>query len=143
MAERDPGTAPKVGDRLQFVFVTENKTAGKQGDRIEEIGYVRANKLTPDASFYITNQIQAPLSQLFALCIEQMDGYVPPRKPSWGSLYDDLLEKHGGDEESATRALLAKKEKQLESMMFLSSDRLMRAMGIPIQKKINSYFKKV
>jgi hypothetical protein len=128
MAERDPGTAPKVGDRLQFVFVAENKTAGKQGDRIEEIGYVRANKLTPDASFYITNQIQNPVAQLFALCIEQMDGYVPPRKPSWGSLYDDLLEKHGGDEEKATVALLAKKEKQLETLMFLSSPALSKVV---------------
>jgi hypothetical protein len=128
MAERDPGTAPKVGDRLQFVFVAENKTAGKQGDRIEEIGYVRANKLTPDASFYITNQIQNPVAQLFALCIEQMDGYVPPRKPSWGSLYDDLLEKHGGDEEKATVALLAKKEKQLETLMFLGSPALSKVV---------------
>jgi len=121
MAVRDPGTAPKVGDRLQFVFVAENKEAGKQGDRIEEVGYVRANKLTPDASFYITNQIQNPVAQLFALCIEQMDGYVPPRKPSWGSLYETLLEKYGGDEEDATVALLAKKEKQLEGLLFLSS----------------------
>jgi DNA polymerase elongation subunit (family B) len=121
MADRDPGTAPKVGDRLQFVFVAENKDAGKQGDRIEEVGYVRANKLTPDASFYITNQIQNPVAQLFALCIEQMDGYVPPRKPSWGSLYETLLEKHGGDEEDATVALLAKKEKQLEGLLFLGS----------------------
>ena len=118
---RDPGTAPKVGDRLQFVFVAENKEAGKQGDRIEEVGYVRANKLTPDASFYITNQIQNPVAQLFALCIEQMDGYVPPRKPSWGSLYETLLEKHGGDEEDATVALLAKKERQLEGLLFLGS----------------------
>jgi DNA polymerase elongation subunit (family B) len=124
MAKRDPGTAPKVGDRLQFVFVAENKSASKQGDRIEEVGYVRANKLTPDAQFYITNQIQNPVSQLFALCIEQMDGYVPPRKPSWGSLYETLLEKHGGDEEDATVALLAKKEKQLETMMFLGSPAL-------------------
>jgi DNA polymerase elongation subunit (family B) len=121
MAERDPGTAPKVGDRLQFVFVAENKNAGKQGDRIEEVGFVRRNSLTPDAQFYITNQIQNPVAQLFALCIEQMDGYVPPRKPSWGSLYETLLEKHGGDEEDATVALLAKKEKQLEGLMFLGS----------------------
>jgi hypothetical protein len=57
-----------------------------------------------------------------------MDGYVPPRKPSWGSLYDDLLEKHGGDEESATRALLAKKEKQLETLMFLGSPALSKVV---------------
>ena len=119
MAARDPGTAPKVGDRVQFVFVTENCKASKQGDRIEDVGYVRANKLTPDTRFYITNQIQNPVAQLFALCIDQLEGYEAPRHPSYGSMYDTLLEKHNGDEEEATRALLEKKEKQLDSIMFL------------------------
>ena len=121
MARRDAGTAPKVGDRLQFIFVAENKNAGKQGDRIEEVGYVRENKLTPDASFYITNQIQNPVAQLFALCIDKLDGYTPPRRPSYTTMYEGLLEKHKGDEEEATKALLDKKEKQLDSIMFMSS----------------------
>jgi DNA polymerase elongation subunit (family B) len=119
MADRDAGTAPKVGDRVQFVYVTENCKAARQGDRIEDVGYVRANGLTPDTRFYITNQIQNPVAQLFALCIEQLDGYVPPRRPSYTTMYEELLQKHGEDEEEATRALLEKKEKQLDSLMFL------------------------
>jgi hypothetical protein len=121
MAARDAGTAPKVGDRLQFIYVAENKDKGKQGDRIEEVGYVRSRGLTPDAQFYITNQIQNPVAQLFALCIDKLEGYVPPRRPSYTTIYEGLLEKHGGDEEEATRALLEKKEKQLDSLMFMSS----------------------
>ena len=136
MAARDPGTAPKVGDRLQFVFVAENKDRGKQGDRIEEVGYVRSNKLTPDTRFYITNQIQNPVSQLFALCLDQLEGYVAPRRPSYGTLYEDLLAKYKGDEEDATVALLAKKEKQLDSIMFMSSPALSG------QRTITSFFKK-
>jgi DNA polymerase elongation subunit (family B) len=128
MEARDAGTAPKVGDRLQFVFVAENKTAAKQGDRIEEVGYVRKNNLTPDASFYITNQIQNPVAQLFALCIEKLEGYAPPRRPSYTTMYEGLLEKYGGDEEEATRALLDKKERQLESIMFLSSPQLLKVV---------------
>jgi DNA polymerase elongation subunit (family B) len=124
MEARDAGTAPKVGDRLQFVFVAENKDKGKQGDRIEEVGYVRKNGLTPDASFYITNQIQNPVAQLFALCIDKLEGYVPPRRPSYTTMYEGFLEKYDGDEEEATRALLAKKEKQLESIMFMASPHL-------------------
>jgi hypothetical protein len=119
MATRDPGTAPKVGDRLQFVYVTENCKAAKQGDRIEDVGYVRSNGLTPDTRFYITNQIQNPVAQLFALCIDKLEGYVPPRRPSYTTMYEELLEKYSGDEEDATIALLAKKEKQLDSLMFL------------------------
>ena len=128
MEARDAGTAPKVGDRLQFVYVSENKTAAKQGDRIEEVGYVRKNGLTPDASFYITNQIQNPVAQLFALCIDKLEGYVPPRRPSYTTMYEGFLEKYGGDEEEATRALLDKKERQLESIMFLGSPHLLKVV---------------
>jgi hypothetical protein len=120
MARRDPGTAPKVGDRIAFVYVAENSKAAKQGDRIEEVGYVRKNGLHPDATFYITNQVQNPTAQLFALCIDQLDGYVPPRKPTYETLMEDMMEKYG-DEEQATLAVLEKKERQLESLMFLSS----------------------
>ena len=128
MESRDAGTAPKVGDRLQFVFVAENKNKGKQGDRIEEVGYVREHGLTPDASFYITNQIQNPVAQLFALCITQLEGYVAPRRPSYTTMYEQLLEKHNGDEEEATRALLTKKEKQLDSLMFMGSPLLTKLL---------------
>jgi len=121
MESRDPGTAPKVGDRLQFVFVAENKGKGKQGDRIEEVGYVKSKGLTPDTAFYITNQIQNPVAQLFALCIDRLEGYIAPRRPSYTTLKEQMLEKHGGDEEAATIAVLAKKEKQLDGLMFMGS----------------------
>ena len=127
MASRDAGTAPKVGDRLQFVFVAENKAKGKQGDRIEEVGYVKQKGLTPDTSFYITNQIQNPVAQLFALCIDQLDGYVAPRRPSYGTLYQDMMAKYK-DEEEATKAVLAKKEKQLETILFMSSPTLSKVV---------------
>jgi DNA polymerase delta subunit 1 len=121
MESRDPGTAPKVGDRLQFVFVAENKDKGKQGERIEEVGYVKSKGLTPDTAFYITNQIQNPVAQLFALCISRLDGYIAPRRPSYTTMMEQMLEKHGGDEEAATIAVLGKKEKQLDSLMFMGS----------------------
>jgi DNA polymerase elongation subunit (family B) len=140
MAARDAGTAPKVGDRLQFVFVAENKDKGKQGDRIEEVGYVRRNGLTPDAQFYITNQIQNPVAQLFALCIDKLDGYVAPRRPSYTTMYEGLLEKYGNDEEEATRALLEKKEKQLDSLMFMKSPALSNALRRTVRGPLDAFF---
>jgi DNA polymerase elongation subunit (family B) len=134
MAKRDPGTAPKVGDRLQFMFVSENKDKGKQGERIEEIGYARTHGLTPDAHFYITNQIQNPVAQLFALCIDKLEGYIPPRRPSYTTMYEGFLEKYKGDEEAATIALLAKKEKQIDSLLFMKSPALSG------QRPITSFF---
>jgi DNA polymerase delta subunit 1 len=140
MARRDPGTAPKVGDRLQFIFAAEHKDKGKQGERIEEVGYVRRNGLTPDAQFYITNQIQNPVAQLFALCIDKLEGYVPPRRPSYTTLYEELLEKYKGDEEDATVALLAKKEKQLDALMFMSSPALSRVVKRNARGPLDAYF---
>jgi DNA polymerase delta subunit 1 len=142
MKARDPGTAPKVGDRVQFIFAAENKAKGKQGDRIEEVGYVRSHGLTPDAQFYITNQIQNPVAQLFALCIEQLDGYVAPKSPSYASVYQQMLEKHNGDEEEATRSLLERKEKQLEGLMFMSSPVLSKIMKRNVRGPMDMFLKK-
>jgi DNA polymerase delta subunit 1 len=125
MTARDPGTAPKVGDRIQYVFVLERSGNVKQGDRIEHLDYVRANKMKPDAKFYITNQIQNPVAQLFALCIEQLDGYISPRK-SYSTIHKEYLEKFNGDEEDATIATLKKKEEQLDGILFLRSPRFTR-----------------
>jgi DNA polymerase elongation subunit (family B) len=118
MAARDPGNKPQVGDRIPYVYVDGRE--GKQGDRIEHVDWVRSHDLRPDVEFYITNQIQNPVAQLFALCIESMDGYTPP-KPSYATVYKELLEKRNGNSEEATIDLLKKKEKQLESMLFLKS----------------------
>jgi len=142
MAVRDPGTAPKVGDRLQYVYVAENKTAAKQGDRIEEVGYVRRNNLTPDTQFYITNQIQNPVAQLFALCIEGLEGYTPPKSPSYETLFKQMLEKHGGDEEQATLSVLDKKERQLESLMFLGSPALSKIIKKSVRGPMDAFVRK-
>jgi DNA polymerase elongation subunit (family B) len=142
MAARDPGTAPKVGDRLQFVFVAENKAKGKQGDRIEEVGYVKAKGLTPDTSFYITNQIQNPVAQLFALCIDQLDGYTPPRRPSYTTMYEQMLEKYKQDEEEATVALLGRKEKQLDTIMFLGSPLLSKVVKRDTRGPMDAFVKR-
>ena len=142
MESRDKGTAPKVGDRIAFIYVAENSKAAKQGDRIEEVGFVRKNGLTPDATFYITNQVQNPVAQLFALCIDQLDGYVPPRKPSYGTLMEDMMEKHNGDEEEATLAVLEKKERQLDSIMFLSSPTIQKLIRKNTRGPMDAYFRR-
>jgi DNA polymerase elongation subunit (family B) len=141
MERRDPGTAPKVGDRIQYVYVAGADKKAKQGDRIEELEYVRKHKLQPDTQFYITNQIQSPLSQLFALCLEELDGYETRNNKYYQEIYQDALIKYKNDEEEATLFTLKKKENELEKIMFLSADYMLRARGIPIQKKLDSYFK--
>jgi DNA polymerase elongation subunit (family B) len=142
MADRDPGTAPKVGDRVQYIYVAENKTKSKQGDRIENMDYVRAKKLTPDTEFYITNQIQNPVAQLFALCIEQLDGYVAPKKNSYATIYEMALVKNEGNEEEATLHVLKQKEKQLDSLMFLDSPVLSKIVRGNVRGPMDAFLKK-
>ena len=130
MEERDPGNAPQVGDRLAYVYVANRKDEKKQGDRIEHVDYVKEKGLKPDTEFYISNQIQNPVAQLFALALEQIDGYRP--KVDYGSLYKQLLEVHNGDEEEATLAMLKRKEKELESILFLGAQYLMKQKRGPM-----------
>jgi DNA polymerase elongation subunit (family B) len=113
MEERD-GTAPQVGDRLAYIYVANRKDEKKQGDKIEHIDFVKKRNLKPDVEFYITNQIQNPVAQLFALGIEQLDGYIPRKYTE----YPDL------DEEEGTLAVLKQKEKDLDSILFLGAQYL-------------------
>lgn len=141
MEARDPGTAPKVGDRVQFVYVNENKSKAKQGDRIEHVDFVRANKMKPDVNFYITNQIQNPVAQLFALCIEQLEGYKAPTKESYKAMYERFMQKLK-DEEEATLATLKKKEDQLDGMMFLGSPVLNKMVKAAVRGPMDMFVRK-
>jgi DNA polymerase elongation subunit (family B) len=118
MAERDPGTAPQVGDRLPYIYVAIHKDEKKQGDKIEHLDYVREKKLKPDTEFYITNQIQNPVAQLFALAIENLDGYKP--KVNYNNMLKEFMES-GLDEEEATLKVLDKKEKELDAILFMKA----------------------
>ena len=122
MEARDAGNAPQVGDRLAYIYVANRSDEKKQGDRIEHIDYVREKGLKPDTAFYISNQIQNPVAQLFALAIENLDGYKP--KVDYVKLMSEFTETL--DEEEATLKVLDKKEKELDSILFLGAPYLQR-----------------
>jgi len=71
IAQRDPGNRPKAGDRIKYLYIV-NKFCKLQGDKIETIEFIIANKLNIDYTHYITNQLMKPLQQLFGLAIEQI-----------------------------------------------------------------------
>lgn len=141
MKARDKGTAPQVGDRIPYIYVAARKDEKKQGDRIEHYDYVKEKNLKPDVEFYITNQIQTPLSQLFVLKIDDVEGYNKHRDKFYEKIYEDALGKFKGDEEEAILFTLKKKENELEDIMFMKSPHIQRALGKPVQQKLNSYFK--
>jgi hypothetical protein len=115
MALRDPGNAPASGDRIPFIYVRPppGKTAAKlQGDRIEAPSWIREKGLTPDYEFYLTNQLQNPVSQMFGLILEEMPGseFIP-----WSKSPDD------------PDKLLLWRETQAAAILF---DRALKACGI-------------
>jgi DNA polymerase elongation subunit (family B) len=138
MTTRDPGNAPSVGERLQYVYIQTDKKL--QADRIETIEFMQKNKLKLDSQFYITNQIQNPVAQLFALCIDRLDGYREPR-PTYAQILADSME-DGKDLEDATLNVLKYKEKQLDSLLFLKADYILRAQGKAVQSNLDNWFKK-
>lgn len=115
MKERDPGSAPQVGDRIPFLYVNERKTGKKQGDRIEHLDYVVKNKLTPDAEFYVTNQIQNPVAQMFALALEHLEGYKP--RTNYANMLRGFMDDNMNEEEAVLK-VLDKKEKEIDELMF-------------------------
>jgi len=120
MEERDAGNKPQVGDRLAYVYIKEKRDAKKQGERIEQIDYVREKKLTPDTEFYITNQVQNPVAQLFALAIEQLDGYKSKNNyKQWMTEFMETM-----TEEEATLKILDYKEKELDDILFMGAQYL-------------------
>jgi DNA polymerase elongation subunit (family B) len=74
IAERDPGNKPSTSDRIPFVYIKTKTDVKLQGDRIETPAYIREKGLMPDYSFYITNQIAKPVSQVFGLALESLTG---------------------------------------------------------------------
>jgi DNA polymerase delta subunit 1 len=121
MIQRDPGNAPQVGDRLPYIYVANRRDEKKQGDKIEHVDYVKQHNLKPDVEFYITNQIQNPVAQMFALAIDQLDGYKS--KVNYEKMLKEYLD-GGMDEEEATLAVLKQKEKELDSILFTSASYL-------------------
>jgi DNA polymerase delta subunit 1 len=135
MTKRDPGNAPSVGERLRYVYIQNDKKL--QGDKIETPEFMMENKLKLDSTFYITNQIQNPVAQLFALCIESLPGYHEPR-PSYSKMYEGMTTE-GTDHEEATLSILKHKEKQLDSLLFLKADYMLRAQGKAVQTRLDAF----
>ena len=83
---RDPGNAPASGDRISFLYVMPGvgQQASKlQGERIETPAFIKQKKLDIDVKYYMEHQLMNPLSQLFALIVEQLPGCVAPGGRSW------------------------------------------------------------
>jgi DNA polymerase delta subunit 1 len=64
MKQRDPGSAPQVGDRVPYIIIK-----GARGDpnykKAEDPMYVLDNNVPIDYTYYLENQLKAPLTRIF------------------------------------------------------------------------------
>jgi DNA polymerase elongation subunit (family B) len=80
---REPGCKPGSGDRISYIYVAvPNKKGLTQGDKIETPAFIKESRLKIDYSFYISNQIMKPVSQLFALVLPDVYRICNPRVKS-------------------------------------------------------------
>ena len=68
--ERDPGTGPKSGDRVPYVFIDTKNSRDLQYQKAEDPEYVKQNDLKIDLEYYIHHGLKSPLASLFELFIE-------------------------------------------------------------------------
>lgn len=120
MGERDPGNKPMVNDRIPFVYIqTPSNTKAKvlQGDRIEHPDFIRKQNLKPDYEFYITNQIMKPVLQLYALTLENLEGYN--KGPHYfPNMEKKLIVEKQGDVKKAKDRLDDLKEAEVQKILF-------------------------
>jgi DNA polymerase elongation subunit (family B) len=72
IAEREPGNKPSSGDRIPYVYINTKNAKALQGEKIETPVFIRENNINIDYSFYISNQIMKPVSQVFSLVLEKI-----------------------------------------------------------------------
>lgn len=68
MRKRDPGTAPNIGDRVQYIAIPGTK-GSRNYENVEDPAYVLENDLPIDFEYYIDKQLKKPLKRIFDLII--------------------------------------------------------------------------
>jgi DNA polymerase delta subunit 1 len=64
MYERDPATAPRVGDRVPYIVIAGPKKA-KVFDLTEDPIYVMKHRIRPNPDYYMYKQLKKPLGRIF------------------------------------------------------------------------------
>jgi DNA polymerase elongation subunit (family B) len=116
MGKRDPGNKPSSGDRIPFVYIeTKNKNC-LQGEKIEHPEYIIKNKIRPNYSFYITNQIMKPVQQVFALVLEDIDAFK--RKKRNFQMQIDTLKNTIDDKDKLETKIDDLRHKEVKALLF-------------------------
>lgn len=98
MEQRNPGSGPKIGERVPFVLVRRDRTA-KRYQCAEDPLYALEHRLPMNTSYYLENQMFKPLIRVFA--------------PIYGPEKADSLLKHGEHTRHLNRHVALQEDKGL------------------------------
>jgi DNA polymerase elongation subunit (family B) len=141
IGEREPGNKPLPSDRIPYVYITKKEKKGVkmlQGDKIELPTYIQEHNLKPDYLTYITNQIQKPVCQIYALIVEQLEGYKY-HQTYFKDMFKRLEREHG--EQKALEKTTQKKNDLVGDILFSDSVRTATNKKNNV-KEITSWFTK-
>jgi len=79
MAERDPGSAPKPGERVQYAVVETKRPEKRMGNRVEHPDYIKKHGLKLDYLYYIENQLLKPVGGTYALEFKEYGSFDDPK----------------------------------------------------------------
>jgi len=116
IGERDPGKKPQINDRIPYIYIEVAKKVKLQGDRIEHPEFIKEHNLKPDYEFYITNQIMKPVSQIFALCLDELPGFTKNIQ-EFNNKYTVYLNK-GKSKNDSIKYMLECKRKEAAKILF-------------------------
>ena len=140
IAKRDPGNKPSVGSRVPFIYIQTKKEVKLQGDRVESPNYIIENKLKPDYSFYITNQIMKPVTQIFSLLLEQMSDFKGTIKLNYKREYNKIQNKYSEDDKKLKEKITKLRDGIVKKLIFENSLRVSDNSKKGL-RTINSFFK--
>tara|TARA_B100001059_G_C17834999_1_gene587426 strand:+ start:887 stop:5902 length:5016 start_codon:yes stop_codon:yes gene_type:complete len=117
MGKRDPGNKPSTGSRIPFVYIKTKKKVKLQGDKIEHPNYIRENNIKPDYKIYITNQIMKPVTQIYALVLEQLKDFKKELK-RFKRKENSLKRKWNKDDKKCHDYIMKERNKHVKNLIF-------------------------
>jgi len=110
-----------------------------QGDMIEHIDYVRKNKTPIHYEQYLIRQIIKPVSQIYGLILEDLEGYHGPGKQYYIKMQQKLL-KSGKTEIQAINKIRELKQKDAGKIIFGDILRRLNNKKMGMTKDITHFF---
>jgi len=72
MKLRDPGSAPKPGDRVPFVYIDIQDPKALSWKKVEDPEYVLSNNISIDTLYYLEHQLKNPLKTIFDILLGEL-----------------------------------------------------------------------